>query len=335
LEITQVGPGVVVLPSGANRERWLKVRTTGIGGSDIAAVIEASPWASAFDIWAAKTGRSDGIAVTEAMHWGTVLEEPVANEWARWTESKIVTCGLLKHSQHAIALANVDRLILEGEQPVAVLEVKTGGRNSADQWSAGQWPEEGRLPPQYACQVLWYLGVTGLPAATVACLLGGQELVQVRMNADPELFAAMLEDAERFWHDHVEADVPPSPDRRHIDLLGKIYPDSEEDSIALPDNVVEDLRSLVGLRDAAKQVSGEADDLEARIKETLGRHAVGEILGEKAVTWRTQTRSTLRVADLRKELPDVASKYDKQTQCRVFLVNKRWAQSILGTGDSE
>jgi putative phage-type endonuclease len=331
-EIEQVGPGVLVLPSDAEREKWLKMRTLGIGGTDISAIIEVNPWRGAFDVWASKTGRGPELQESEAMRWGKILEDPIAKEWALRTGNSIVSCGLLRHQEHRVALANVDRLILDdADEPIAVLEVKTSRRS--DDWFPGVWPGEGQLPPQYITQVLWYLGITGLPVATVTCLLGGQQLVQVTMKSDQELFEAMLEDAERFWHDHVEADVPPPPDRRHLDLIGKLYPDSEEDSIELPANVVEDLRSLVRLRDASKRLSDEAEDLQARIELILGDHLTGQVLGEKAVTWRTQTRHSLRVADLRKEQPELASKYDEESKCRPFLVNKKWAQTVLGTGD--
>jgi predicted phage-related endonuclease len=48
---------------------------------------------------------------------------------------------------------------------------------------------------------------------------------------------------------------------------------------------------------------------------------VGTVGGEKAVTWRTQTRSSIDVSALKKEMPDLASKYTRTTTMRVFRVS--------------
>ena len=65
----------------ANLERkdWLDVRKTGIGGSDVAAVLGISPWKSPLDVFLDKTGKSAPEPENDAMYWGTRLETLVAN----------------------------------------------------------------------------------------------------------------------------------------------------------------------------------------------------------------------------------------------------------------
>jgi predicted phage-related endonuclease len=49
----------VVLPAEASREEWLAARRLGIGGSDIGALLGASPWSTPLDVWADKTGQAE------------------------------------------------------------------------------------------------------------------------------------------------------------------------------------------------------------------------------------------------------------------------------------
>lgn len=55
----------------ANREEWRKLRSGYIGGSDAAAVVGLNPYASAYSLWAEKTGRTAGFAGNLATEAGT------------------------------------------------------------------------------------------------------------------------------------------------------------------------------------------------------------------------------------------------------------------------
>jgi predicted phage-related endonuclease len=75
---------VVVLPASAGREAWLKVRTLGLGGSDVAAACGLSPWTTPYQLWLEKTGRAErerDAAAVQRMRWGQLLEPLVLAEW--------------------------------------------------------------------------------------------------------------------------------------------------------------------------------------------------------------------------------------------------------------
>ena len=55
----------------ANREEWRKLRSGYIGGSDAAVVVGLNPYASAYSLWAEKTGRTAGFAGNLATEAGT------------------------------------------------------------------------------------------------------------------------------------------------------------------------------------------------------------------------------------------------------------------------
>lgn len=208
------------------REEFLKRRMAGIGGSDIAAILGLSPYKTGLQLWMEKTGRDitepDGAAL-ERMHWGVVLEDVVARHYSEVRGVKIQRINQqLVHPECAIALANIDRAVLEEGKRARwdekagrvvgarnVLEVKTAhalAQNGAD------WGEAGtdEVPQQYWTQCQWYMGITGLPFADLAVLFGGQKFVTYTIPFERDLFDDMLAEADRWWRAHVVADLPPT-----------------------------------------------------------------------------------------------------------------------------
>ena len=52
------------------RAAWLKGRRTGIGGSDVAAVLGLNPWKTPLDVWNDKLGISEDKEMSEPAYWG-------------------------------------------------------------------------------------------------------------------------------------------------------------------------------------------------------------------------------------------------------------------------
>jgi putative phage-type endonuclease len=63
------------------RDEWLAARRTGIGGSDIAAILGLSPWRTPLDVYRDKVDGAEQPE-TEAMRWGRLLEDVIAREYA-------------------------------------------------------------------------------------------------------------------------------------------------------------------------------------------------------------------------------------------------------------
>ena len=71
------------------RAAWLEGRRTGIGGSDVAAVLGLNPWKTPLDVWNDKLGLSEDKGMSEPAYWGTVLEDTVAREFQQRTGMKV------------------------------------------------------------------------------------------------------------------------------------------------------------------------------------------------------------------------------------------------------
>ena len=122
----------------ANREEWRKLRSGYIGGSDAAAVVGLNPYASAYSLWAEKTGRTAGFAGNLATEVGTYLEEFVAKKFEQATGKKVRRCNQsILNGLYPWAIANIDREIV-GED--AGLEIKTTDSLNMKKFSGGEYP---------------------------------------------------------------------------------------------------------------------------------------------------------------------------------------------------
>ena len=95
----------------ADDPRWLEHRKSGIGASEAAGLIGASPWISQLELYALKTGAKPpkDLSGVEVVDWGHRLE-PVIITAFRDRTGRFVDHGglLLRSKRHPWALATLD-----------------------------------------------------------------------------------------------------------------------------------------------------------------------------------------------------------------------------------
>ena len=80
-------------------------------------------------------------------------------------------------------------------------------------------------------------------------------------------------------------------------------------------------RDLKELRLMAEQLDAEIRTLEDAIKAHMTEHTVDTLITtDVKITWRTVTSSRIDTAALKKQLPDVAAVFTKETTTRRFTV---------------
>ena len=81
------------------------------------------------------------------------------------------------------------------------------------------------------------------------------------------------------------------------------------------------VRDLKELRLMAEQLDAEIKTIEDAIKAHMIEHAVDTLITtDVKITWRTVTSSRIDTAALKKQLPDVAAVFTKETTTRRFTV---------------
>lgn len=207
-----------------------------IGGSEVAAIVGLSPWDSPYSLWMRKAGIIGKKPVNREMHWGTVLEDAVRTEWLRrHPDIHLVPgthrgAGTWLHRADERFLANPDALIIRNRRR-EVLEIKTADSSQAWQWGPSGTDE---IPVNYLCQVRWYLGVLGLHAAHVVCLIGGNDVREYLIEQDPGDWEWMTDAASDFL-DSLAAGTPPDIDSSSAtyEAIREAVPDVDRDAQAI------------------------------------------------------------------------------------------------------
>ncbi|MGW6420640.1 YqaJ viral recombinase family nuclease [Streptomyces sp. NPDC055055] len=215
----------LLLPSTATEEEWHRVRRSGIGGSDVAAILGLDKYRGPRHVYEAKHGR-DVEGDNEAMEFGRELEDVIARSFSRRSGIAISTPpGTLVHTERAWMLANVDRYALdETGAVVAPVECKNRSEYQADDWEDG-------VPDSPAIQAHWYMAVGGWEYAWVAALIGGNRLRYHRLERDEELIGYLTETCGGWYQRHVVEGFPPPADGLEAtkELLGRLWTAKPED----------------------------------------------------------------------------------------------------------
>jgi len=255
--------------NGVGSPEWLAERRTGLGGTDVARILGLSRFGGAMDVFLEKRALSAPLIETEAMRWGKLLEDPVAQEYAVKTGRKIRrAAGFLRHPYYSQFYANIDRWSLAKGTPKRVLEVKTTSIFTADDFG-----EEGtdQVPGDYLVQVMHYMLVTGTETADLAVLIGGNKHRVYTIERDEILVDDMIERSLAFWRD-TQAGIPPAVDGSEASdaYLRATYRDKGTEAPMTSD--------LAALATMYKGVSAEIAEGEDRKK--LLRNEIADAMGD-------------------------------------------------------
>lgn len=298
-----------------SHEEWKELRSHYIGGSDAAAVVGLNPFASAYSLWAEKTGRIPGFEGNLATEVGTYLEDFVAKKFEQETGKKVRRVNQsFFNSDYPWAIANIDREIV-GED--AGLEIKTTSALNLKRFKGGEYPAN------YYCQCVHYLAVTGKQRWYLAVLIGNNEFKWFTIERDEEEITALMAGEEAFWK-LVQEDTPPAPDGAEAttETLKTIYAGSSDECVDLfgCDSV---LAAYMSLGKRIKELKQEQEGMANQIKAIMGEAGRGECQGFR-VSWASSSRSTFDAKRFAEEHPGMdLSGYYNETSTRTFRVTEQ------------
>jgi len=268
-----------------DRDAWLKERRSGIGASEAAAVLGASPWKTAVDLWAEKVGIVEPPEdETEWLKWGRRLEPAIVDAYMEET-GRIVIRGdnpwrLLRSTKHPFLLTTLDGEIVPiDDRGPGVFEGKTAVIFKKDEWS-----EE--PPIQYQIQNQHQLLVTRYLWGGDAVLIGGSRFLYQDFTPNPEFQDLLLKRLETFW-ELVVKEQPPSLDGSESakELLRRLYPKEQAGKIiALPPDALTWDRELLDTKESLKVLKAREDALKAKFMEALGDAERGVLPGGDGYT---------------------------------------------------
>jgi putative phage-type endonuclease len=306
---TPTGTVIARLDPLSDRANWLAVRRTGIGSSDVPILLGLSTGEyakSELDLYMDKRGEVPDDESGEAALWGTLLEDPVAREWAKRETQRLrenrgpepgvigVTVqrvGTIAHREHRHMLCDLDRRVIGcPDHDRCALEVKTRSAYKAADWSDG-------VPEDTLSQVMHQLAVTGYDAIHVAALIGGQKLVTYVVEPDADMIADLFAIEDQFWRENVLAGVP--PEISSLDLLVdhlKHFTPVKGEVVRVHGADAAEVRYLTDKIDTAKTWADAQDEAEKRLKALIGEDATDLVVvdddgnEEPMWTWRPQNK---------------------------------------------
>lgn len=299
------------------REEWLQERMTGIGGSDVGTILGVNKWKSKTQLFFEKTNPEMIQEISnDAIHFGNVLEDVVAEEFAARTGKKVRRDNrMLRHPDHHFMMANLDRVVV-GEK--ALLECKTTSQYNAEQW------EDDNVPAQYLCQIQHYMAVTGFEKAYIAVLIGGQSFIWKEIERDDELIQIIIDAEKDFWENNVQANVIPEIDGSEAtsDFINHMYQDIDNEEIELGTEADTLMKAIESIKEDIKEKQQLQKKYENQLKDALGHNTAGKTAAYLA-TWKQQTRRNLDKKALEEKYgKEVIDQFYKESEYRVLRIKQ-------------
>ena len=267
------------------------IHQTGIGASEIAAILGISPFADRWTIYARKHKLIEPEEQSEEMFWGTMLEPVIAQVFSMRMDLPIEWFNKRVYSKtRPWQYASPDALILTTPKQ-QVLECKTAGLHSSGEWDRDASDEDG-VPDYYAAQVQWQLSTLELEVGYIAVLIAGNDFRVYRIEHDPVLEDILLEEGEEFWRKHIMTKVEPpiGGSERARKYLRKKFPREREKLRPATLDETEWLNQYAELRRLLDQGEDRRKELENQITQAIADHEGLEWQGGKFTWKRTKDR---------------------------------------------
>ena len=306
---------IVVKTADLSREEWLKYRTRGIGGSDVSIIAGINPFKSVHQLWLEKTGQTEPEQTdSDYAHFGTLLEPIVRKEFTARTGIKVRQKHMLLQSEeYQFMFADLDGVINENGK-MAIFEAKT-----ASAYKQGVW-EEG-VPAPYILQVQHYMAVTGAKRTYIAALVGGNHFFYHVVERDEEMMAKIIAMEKYFWETHVLGGVEPVPDGSDAttDYFNSRFSHSNGMTIELPEEALSVCVEYDRLSEELKKVEAAKNAAANQLKSYLKEAEAGTV-GDRTVTWKEISKSTVDTKRLRTEKPEIYNSFLKDSSYRRLSV---------------
>jgi predicted phage-related endonuclease len=212
-----------------------RFRASVVGASEVAALFDASPYLTRFELWHRKKGNiatpafdaiaDDGTPDNERVFWGVRLEAAIiagaVERFGYEVEGRDVRLtngnGLGGHP---------DAIVTCPQRGRGILEIKT-----ADWLIRKGWGDE--PPIHYLLQSQAYQGLAAVHWGDVLVLVGGNKLERFQYDFRPKIYTQIEKRVAAFWRS-VEAGAPPPADyARDLDAIKELYGEQADRTVDL------------------------------------------------------------------------------------------------------
>ena len=316
-----------------NMDDWHKRRYNGLGGSDVGTILGVNKYKTIHELWEEKTLRKEPPKQNHKMHFGHVLEDPIAKEFARVMGVKIrISNKQYKSENEPWLLGNVDRLITLQDKSKAVLECKNSADHTAfkdgyifrnGEFYNGAKSNSQSIPLTYYCQCQHYMYITGIHKCYLACLIDGNDFRVYEVLYNQSDVNEIVQKATEFWFNNIIEDV--EPERKLSDYDNTV---NRIDAVRLDSNKEIIAKNLIaeylGCDANIKSLEKHRDEIKTNLLQLVDTD-IQEVLdstGNTLYTIKSQTRNSFDKDKFKREHADLYPSYITQTQTKPIVTIK-------------
>ena len=264
--------------------KQLADRKNYIGASDMAAIMGLSPWRTAYDVWAEKTGKLNDDTGTPATLAGQTLEHAIL----KLAEPQL---GKLWLNQFRVLsgthiASHLDSIVKETGRPA---EAKL--RRFDDGWGE---PNTDQVPDDVIVQAQVQLLCTQKDFAHIIAVIAARawKLQLFVVPLDKEISNTILVTADRFWSKYIETDTPPNDCLPTFETIKRMR--------RTPGSIIDIPKELVmnrqNKKDALDKAQTEFDIADRTLRASLGTAEAGRFDGG-IITYYEQHRKAYEVKE--------------------------------------
>lgn len=185
---------------------WLESRRSGIGASDIGAIMGVCQYRDARDVYDDKIGEGKPFFVSDAVKHGNA-QEPLAREWLEKQLATNLESVCAEHEELDYFKCSFDAI---NEDRSLVIEIKSPFNKT----NVEKYKKIENVPLSYIYQVQWQIMIAEVSFGFL-CIWDGQEGFLHEIQADKKLHKNMVKEGDAFWKRVLLRDPPPM---KHQDL---------------------------------------------------------------------------------------------------------------------
>ncbi|MBM4707841.1 hypothetical protein GS982_01790 [Rhodococcus hoagii] len=282
-----INDSAVVLGAYENgSEEWHAARATGLGGSEISALVGLNPWESWFSTYYRKRDKLRPVEASNPMKWGTLFEPVIYEEFRRnhLAPGLTMTTGhTFHHKDRRWQIANPDGLIWDKTgKLIKILEIKLAGNDE-------KWGPDGtdQIPIYYRCQLAWYCDVMGVNQAILRAVISSYDERTYYVTITDEDRQFLREHGWQFIQD-LEAGNEPNLDGHMATYraIKEMHPLIDGSVVQLPTALADRFWAKKDAMDAATEGFNEVRN-EVAMKMGMARMAM---CGDEKIAYRIRPR---------------------------------------------
>jgi len=264
---------------------WHELRSQGVGGSEVGAILGLNPWESAYSLWAKKCGLMPDRESSMAMRAGTFFEKPIKEFWLAENPGWLLfETGTWASKSLPWCHANPDGILVDANGELTLLEIKTS-----------RYPMN-EVPAHYRAQVMWYLHILGIERGKLVAWVGGNEFQEFDIVYD-RFEAEANEKRVTEWWDCVESAEAPEWDgsTATYEVVRYLHPDITDEVVDLGQLGV----ALSNAQVAADSTQALLTELKSRTLDFMGMAKTG-VVDDRVVAVRSARNGGLPFLTVKK-----------------------------------